>query len=116
MLRHIHLSIPARVVLIGLVWAALFLPSLERRALHFEEGRHALAARDVLDAGRWWLPEVYGVRFVEKPPLFPIVIAAVAWVLGDLGPWAVRLGPLVAVLVCGYLVLFMTRRRASVTA
>ena len=45
------------VVSTSLRWAILFLPNLELRALHLEEGRHALAARDILDNRYWLAPE-----------------------------------------------------------
>ena len=64
------------------VWAILYLPALITRGLHYEEGRRALAAMDMLEHGRWLLPQVLGLDYLSKPPLLPWAIAAVGWLQG----------------------------------
>ena len=85
-------------------WALLFLPAAALRTLHYEEGRRALAALDMLTHGHWMVPEVLGLPYVNKPPLLPWLIAAVGWVSGGVDEWAVRLPPLLVTLAGALLV------------
>lgn len=86
------------VLWIVLAWAVLFLPSLDLRALHWEEGRNALRAWDILENGNWLSPRIYGERWVVQPPLLPWLIAVTGWLLGGMSEWAVRLPTMIAVL------------------
>ena len=101
-------------LLLILAWAVLFLPPAELRGLHYEEGRRALAAIDMLEHGRWLVPQVLGVDYVNKPPLLPWAIAGIGWLLGGVGEWAVRLPPLLMTLT-GALVCYALAGRAGGT-
>lgn len=98
---------PALVVA---AWALLFLPAAALRGLHYEEGRRALAAMDMLAAGNWLLPNVLDVPYLNKPPLLPWLIAGAGWLLGEVGEWAVRLPPLLMTLAGGLLVYGLAAR------
>ena len=92
------------------VWAVLYLPALITRGLHYEEGRRALAAMDMLEHGRWLLPQVLGLDYVSKPPLLPWAIAAVGWLQGGVDALAVRFLPLGATLASAIAAAILLRR------
>lgn len=102
--------------LIAVAWAVLFLPAAALRGLHYEEGRRALAAMDMLAEGNWLLPYVLDVPYLNKPPLLPWLIAGTGWLLGTVGEWAVRLPPLLMTLAGGLLVCALAARLAGRTA
>jgi 4-amino-4-deoxy-L-arabinose transferase-like glycosyltransferase len=104
---------PADVVLIACLWALLFLPAAGLHTLHYEEGRRALAALDMLAHGHWAVPEVLGLPYVNKPPLLPWLIAAMGWLLGGVDEWAVRLPPLMITLAGALLVCTAARRHGG---
>ena len=97
------------LLLVG-VWAVLYLPALITRGLHYEEGRRALAAMDMLEQGRWLLPQVLGLDYLSKPPLLPWVIAAVGWLQGGVDAVAVRFLPLAATLASAIAAAVLLRR------
>ena len=97
-------------------WALLFLPAAGLRGLHYEEGRRALAAMDMLAHGNWLLPFVLDVPYLTKPPLRPWLIAGAGAMLGEVGAWAVRLPPLLMTLLGGILVFGLAARHGGRTA
>lgn len=101
--------------LLGLaaLWAVLFLPAAATRALHYEEGRRAFAALDILEHGHWLIPQVLGVDYLAKPPLLPWAIALAGWISGDIGVWAVRALPLAATLAMALAAYGLARRYAG---
>jgi len=107
------ITFPTTIPLIVLLWALLFLPNQDLRNLHFEEGRNALMALDMLRHGRLLAPEVLGGRFAENPQLFPLLIAAAARVTGAVDEWSVRLPTLLALLWGALLVRRFAARRGG---
>ena len=69
-------------VWIVLAWGIASLPNLSIRELQWEEGTNAGLARDVLARGDLLEPEIFGLRFAEKPSLLPWLIAAAARLTG----------------------------------
>ena len=106
----------AAPLVLVLVWAVLFLPPAALRDLYYEEGRRALAALDMIDHGRWLVPQVLGVDYVNKPPLLPWAIAGVGALLGHVGEWAVRLPPLLMTLAGGLISYAVARGAGGVLA
>ena len=96
-----------------LLWAALFLPAAATRGLHYEEGRRAFAAFDMLTHGHWLAPQVLGVDYLAKPPLLPWVIAAVGGLGGVVDAWAVRALPLMATAAMAAAAYLLARRYAG---
>ena len=80
------------------VWALAYLPYLGIRDLRHEEGRRATPAREMLDSGNLVCPTLYGDPYLNKPPLYPWLVAATGAVLGDVTPLAVRLPSALAAL------------------
>lgn len=110
--RHYGLSL----ALIACAWAILFFPAAELRGLHYEEGRRALAALDMLTHGNWLLPFVLDVPYLNKPPLLPWLIAGSGWLLGEVGEWAVRLPPLLMTLLGAWLVFLLAAQNGGRSA
>jgi hypothetical protein len=69
------LSLTAKTLL-GVAAAALFLLGLGAAPFGDPpEGFHAAVARDMLRVGDWITPQVDGVRYFDKPPLFYWLLA-----------------------------------------
>jgi 4-amino-4-deoxy-L-arabinose transferase-like glycosyltransferase len=96
-----------------LAWAILSLPNLSVRSFVWEEGNNAAMARDVLARGDLLQPEIFGVRWAEKPTLLVWLIAGTARLTGRVDEWSARLPPMLAVLGTALLVLRVTRRYAG---
>lgn len=92
------------------LWAVVFLPQADFRALYWEEGRRAAQAADILATGDWLHPRVFGAPYFDKPPLLPWLIAAIGAVYGEIDEWAVRL-PSLCVSLAGALVVYAFLRR-----
>ena len=90
---------PAAALAIGAIAAvvlavALFqtrnLPLIDR-----DEGRYAEAARELRASGDWLVPRLYGVAYLEKPPLFYWATASAYALIGE-DELGARLTPAVA--------------------
>jgi 4-amino-4-deoxy-L-arabinose transferase-like glycosyltransferase len=84
------------VVVAGL---ALYLPFLGQRAFYVEEGARALQAVAIREGGSWWLLDLAGQRYLNKPPLLPWLIALTSFVTGGINEWAVRLPSVIFMIV-----------------
>lgn len=91
----------AALVLILLLWAALYLPGLGTPELKGEEGRRILPAIAMLETGDWIVPYLNGEPYLRKPPLVNWLIAASFRVTGERSEWAARLPSVLAVLALG---------------
>lgn len=76
----------------------LYFPYLGLRPLRFEEGRRALQVMEMLDGGAWWHLKFIGTPYVNKPPLTPWLMAAVASLRGILDEVTIRLPGVIAAL------------------
>lgn len=103
-------------LLIICLWAIAVFPNLSVRSFIWEEGTNAEIARDILSNGNLLQPEVYGIRWNEKPSLLPWLIAGVAKVTGEVNEFSARLPAMIAVVLTALLVQSLTRRYASLTA
>jgi 4-amino-4-deoxy-L-arabinose transferase-like glycosyltransferase len=108
-------SAPAWVWIV-LVWAVISLPNLAVRSFVWEEGNNAAMARDVLDRGNFLEPEIFGLRWAEKPALLVWLIAGTARLTGQVDEWSARLPSMLAVLATALLVHRVARRYASAPA
>lgn len=103
-------------LLIVCLWAIAAFPNLSERSFIWEEGTNAEIARDILSNGNLLQPQVYGIRWNEKPSLLPWLIAGVAAVTGEVNEFSARLPAMIAVVLTALLVQSLTRRYASLNA
>lgn len=95
---------------IALLALALYAPYLGAEELHFEEGRRALPAREMLESGDYLLPSIWGRAYLAKPPLLYWCIAACAQLRGAVDEVATRLPSLLSTLGTALLVLILGAR------
>jgi 4-amino-4-deoxy-L-arabinose transferase-like glycosyltransferase len=101
------------VVIVLLLWAAIYLPALGSIAIKGEEGRRILPAIRMLETGGYIVPEVGGKSYFRKPPLVNWLVAASFRIFGVRNEWTARLPSAVAVLAVA--VAFVTVGRASLS-
>ncbi|MGH7359865.1 MAG: ArnT family glycosyltransferase, partial [Candidatus Rokuibacteriota bacterium] len=99
-----------------LVWAVISLPNLSVRSFIWEEGNNAAMARDMLARGDLLEPEIFGLRWAEKPTLLVWLVAGLARVTGGVDEWSTRLPSMLAVLATALLVQRVARRYAIAPA
>src|SRR5258708_36308302 len=99
------------LLIVILLWAALYLPALGSLAIKGEEGRRILPAISMLETGNYLVPQVGGEAYFRKPPLINWVVAASFKLLGQRNEWTARLPSA----VCGLAVsvVFVTVPRHS---
>src|SRR5258705_12981788 len=86
----------SRLVLVAvLAFAALVVGLPAGRAPLWDpnEARYMLLARDLLDSGRWLIPDLRGVPYLNKPQLFFLSVAVSKVPGGDEKEWAAGLAP-----------------------
>ena len=81
------LALAAMAVTAAFVWGSDQLPFVDP-----DEGRYAEVAREMLDSANWIVPRLYGVTYLEKPPLL-YWLAAGAFHLFGLSELAARIVP-----------------------
>lgn len=59
--------------------------------LSLNEGRRALAIREMYTGGDWLLPHLNGQLYLTKPPLLYWLSCAFAWMQGQANEWSLRL-------------------------
>jgi 4-amino-4-deoxy-L-arabinose transferase-like glycosyltransferase len=99
--------------LIICLWAIATFPNLQMRSFVWEEGTNAEIARNILSNGNLLQPDVYGLRWNEKPSLLPWLIAGVAKITGEVNEFSARMPAAVAVVLTALLVQTLTRRYAG---
>ena len=100
-------------VFLGLVVAAIAFPLISIRAYHYEEGLTAALAKDALSGSPWYVPDLFGARWIERPVMQSWIAAAISWLLGGVSQISVRL-PTVAALFAGALLIWgLVRTRVS---
>jgi 4-amino-4-deoxy-L-arabinose transferase-like glycosyltransferase len=82
---------PGKILLLALVYAALWFGTLNyRHLIPSDEGRYAEMAREMLVTGDWVTPRYNGYKYFEKPPL-QIWTTAATFQLFGIGDWQARL-------------------------
>src|SRR5437870_12317294 len=89
------------LMIVLLVWAALYLPALGSLAIKGEEGRRILPAIAMLETGNYLVPQAGGETYFRKPPLINWLVAASFKISGHQNEWTARMpsvisAPLVA--------------------
>jgi 4-amino-4-deoxy-L-arabinose transferase-like glycosyltransferase len=97
-----HLSMtsrPANLLIVVLVWAALYLPALGSLAIKGEEGRRILPGITMLQTGNYLVPQVGGETYFRKPPLINWLAAGSFKIFGRQNEWTARAPSVLCVLL-----------------
>jgi len=105
------MSCTKALLIVLLVWAAIYLPALGSLAIKGEEGRRILPGITMLQTGNYLVPQVGGETYFRKPPLINWLVAASFKVSGHQNEWTARLPSVICVLLVA--VSFVTVARAS---
>ncbi len=89
------------LLLIFLVWAAIYVPTLGSLEIKGEEGRRLLPAVTMLQTGRWIVPAIGGVDYLSKPPLINWLAAGFFKLTDSRSEWAARAPSALGVLALG---------------
>jgi 4-amino-4-deoxy-L-arabinose transferase-like glycosyltransferase len=99
------------LLIVLLVWAAIYLPALGSLAIKGEEGRRILPAIRMIETGDYIVPRVGSATYFRKPPLVNWLVAVSFKVFGVRNEWAARLPSALSVLAVT--IAFVTVARAS---
>jgi 4-amino-4-deoxy-L-arabinose transferase-like glycosyltransferase len=99
------------LLIVVLLWAAIYLPVLGSLPIKGEEGRRILPAVTMLETGNYLVPEVGGNAYFSKPPLINWLIAASFKIFSQRNEWTARLPSAFCVLIVA--IAFTTVARAS---
>lgn len=102
------------LVIVVLVWGAVYLPALGLLEIKGEEGRRILPAIAMLETGNYIVPQVGSERYFSKPPLVNWLVAASFKIFGVRNEWTARLPSALCVLAAA--IAFVTIARASLGA
>ena len=102
------------LLIVLLVWAAVYLPALGSLEIKGEEGRRILPAITMLETGNYVVPQVGSERYFGKPPLVNWLVAASFKIFGARNEWAARLPSALCVLAVA--IAFVTVARSSLGA
>src|SRR5436189_372970 len=86
------------LLIVLLVWAAIYLPALGSLAIKGEEGRRILPAIEMLKTGDFVVPQVGSNPYFRKPPLVNWLVAMSFRFFGARNEWTARLPSALAVL------------------
>src|SRR6266446_1771499 len=99
------------LLIVLLVWAAIYLPALGSLAIKGEEGRRILPAVRMIETGEYIVPRVGSTAYFRKPPLVNWLVALSFKVFGVRNEWAARLPSALSVLAVA--IAFVTVARVS---
>jgi 4-amino-4-deoxy-L-arabinose transferase-like glycosyltransferase len=102
------------LLVIIVVWAAIYLPALGSLELKGEEGRRILPAIQMLETGNYIVPQVGGEPYLSKPPLVNWLIVVSFKLLHKGNEWAARLPSAICVLIVA--IAFVAFARSIITA
>ena len=92
------------LILIGTAWR------LGLGEFKGEEGRRAIAAREMISSGDGVVPTVWGEPYLNKPPGYPWAVAASSIVTGEVNPLAVRIPAYLSFVGLAIVMFFLGRR------
>jgi 4-amino-4-deoxy-L-arabinose transferase-like glycosyltransferase len=87
------------LLIVLLVWAAIYLPALGSLAIKGEEGRRILPAVRMIETGDYIVPRVGSATYFRKPPLVNWLVAGSFKVFRVRNEWTARLPSALSVLV-----------------
>src|SRR5258708_21766935 len=87
------------LLIVILLWAALYFPALGSLAIKGEEGRRILPGITMLQTGNYLVPQVGGETYFRKPPLINWLVVASFKILGRQNEWTARMPSVISVLL-----------------
>ena len=99
------------LLIVLLVWAAIYLPALGSLAIKGEEGRRILPAVGMIETGDYIVPRVGSATYFRKPPLVIWLVAASFKIFGVRNEWTARVPSVLSVLAVA--IAFVTVARVS---
>jgi 4-amino-4-deoxy-L-arabinose transferase-like glycosyltransferase len=103
------------VLIVFLVWAAIYLPALGSLEIKGEEGRRILPAVRMLETGNYVVPKVGSASYLRKPPLINWLVAASFKIFGHGNEWTARLPSVFCVLAVALVFITIARRSLGAT-
>lgn len=103
------------LLIVLLVWAAIYLPALGSLEIKGEEGRRILPAVQMIESGDYIVPKVGSEPYLRKPPLINWLVAGSFKLFGHRNEWTARLPSVLCVLAVA-LVFITVARRSSLGA
>jgi 4-amino-4-deoxy-L-arabinose transferase-like glycosyltransferase len=103
------------LLIVLLVWAAIYLPALGSREIKGEEGRRILPAVRMIETGDYLVPRVGSEPYLRKPPLINWLVAASFKIFGHRNEWTARLPSVICVLVVALVFITVARRSLGAT-
>src|SRR5438094_10281130 len=101
----------SNLLVVLLVWAAIYLPALGSHEIKGEEGRRILPAIRMIETGDYIVPRMGSATYFRKPPLANWLVAASFKILGVRNEWTARLPSALSVLAVA--IAFVTVAGAS---
>jgi len=98
------------LVLLGLSWAALYLPALGDPELRGEEIRRILPAQGMLATGDWIVPRIAGEVYANKPPLINWAVAGMFALTGSDSETSARLVSALSMLALALAAFLLSRK------
>ena len=103
------------LLIILLVWAAIYLPALGSLEIKGEEGRRILPAVRMIETGDYVVPKVGSEPYLRKPPLINWLVAASFKIFGQRNEWTARLPSVLCVLAVALVFITVARRSLGAT-
>src|SRR5437762_7953418 len=85
------ISQPKSLLIVLLIWAAIYLPALGSLAIKGEEGRRILPASRLIETGDYIVPRVGSTAYVRSRALVHCLVASSFRVSGIRNEWTARL-------------------------
>ncbi|MBA3651128.1 MAG: glycosyltransferase family 39 protein [Chthoniobacterales bacterium] len=98
------------LIVVLIVWAAIYLPRLGSLEIKSEEGRRILPAVTMLETGNYLVPQVGSEPYLRKPPLVNWLVAGSFKLFGVRNEWAARLPSVLCVLAVALTFVVIARR------
>ena len=103
------------LLIVLLVWAAIYLPALGSLEIKGEEGRRILPAVRMIETGDYIVPKVGSEPYLRKPPLINWLVAASFKIFGQRNEWTARLPSVLCVLAVALVFITVARRSLGTT-
>ena len=103
------------LLIVLLVWAAIYLPALGSLEIKGEEGRRILPAVQMIDTGNYVVPKVGSESYLRKPPLINWLVAGSFKIFGQRNEWTARLPSVLCPLAVALVFITVARRSLGPT-